>query len=728
MTETLNLMPASSDPVIRSIHRMLNPTSIALVGATPRLNYGGRILQSLLRASSRVKVYPVNPKHQEIMGAKCYPSIRELPESPDVVGIVVAHDKVMRALEECADRGVGSAVIISAGFAERGSAEGETLQRQIGDFARESGIRICGPNCLGVANGKENVWLSSPAVLPPDQNAPDGTPRRIALVSQSGATAFGTYLSRAVDRGVSFSYIVSTGNEADLESSDFIRYLLDDDDTKVIACFIEGFKDGGKFIEVARLALERGKPLVMIKVGRSELGSRAAKSHTAAMTGSEAVHDGMFKQYGVVRVEDYDGLLEMAQLLAYGSPPPADGVAIVASSGGISSLTADKCGQIGLYLPELREKTTKDLNTLLEGFGWAANPVDATGYVVSESFPLIMDLLVKEPEVGTLVVACGVMSGGADTQAEQIIDLRSRTDKAIAFLWTASQSATTGLSQLKEANIPLFYRPEALALGLRGMLDYYKRHRSILEEAEPVPGAVSKPQKKEMKRLSSLGSRNLTEHESKELLSQWNIPITKERRASTATEAAIAAREIGYPVVLKIESPDIQHKTESELVSVGLRDEAELKRDYDNMLSRGRSQYPDAEIFGVLVQEMVGDGTEVIVGVSQDSQFGAVILFAMGGIFVEAYEDVALRVCPITKRDALEMIEEVRGARILKGIRGRPPADIEALVDTLSKVSDLAVHLQGSLKELDINPLAVLPKGLGVKALDALAVIEHEAG
>ena len=728
MTDALNLMPASSDPIMRSIHRMLNPTSIALVGATPRLNYGGRILQSLLRASSRIKIYPVNPKHQEIMGARCYPSIGELPESPDVVGIVVAHDKVMRALEECADRGVSAAVIISAGFAERGSPEGETLQRQIRDFARQSGIRICGPNCLGVANGNENIWLSSPAVPPPEPKARDGTPGRIALISQSGATAFGTYLSRAVDRGVSFSYIVSTGNEADLESSDFIRYLLDDDDTKVIACFIEGFKDGGKCLEVARLALERGKPLVMIKVGRSELGSRAAKSHTAAMTGSEAVHDGVFKQYGVVRVEDYDGLIEMSQLLAHGSPPPADGVAIVASSGGISSLTADKCGQMGLYLPDLSEKTTKDLNTLLEGFGWAANPVDATGYVISESFPLIMDLLVKEPEVGTLVVACGVMSGGADTQAEQIIDLRSRTDKAITFLWTASQSATTGLSQLKEANIPLFYRPEALALGLRGMLDYYKRRQSILKENQPVPSALSKPQKDEMKRLSSLGRRSLTEHESKEMLSHWNIPITKELRASTATEAATAAREIGYPVVLKIESPDIQHKTELGLVSVGIRNEVELEQAYDDMVTKARSLYPDAQIFGVLVQEMVGDGTEVIVGVSQDSQFGPIVLFGMGGIFVEAYGDVALRVCPITQRDALEMIEEVRGARILEGVRGHPPADIDALVDVLLKVSDMAVHLQGSLTELDINPLTVLPKGMGAKALDALAVMGQEAG
>ena len=620
-------MANSNDQVMRSIHHMLNPHSLAVVGATPRLQYGGRFLRAVLQASPLLRVYPVNPKYDEIMGVRCYPSLNDLPESPDLVGIIVPYDRVMSILEEGAEKGAGSAIVISAGFAERGTEEGARLQQRIGDFARQSGVRVCGPNCLSVANLTAKIWASASSLGGEAISGP------IALVSQSGASAFGPFLSRAVDRGIGYSYIISTGNEADLGSADFIRYLLDDVHTRVIACFIEGFSDCQKFLEVARLAQERGKPIVMLKVGRSDLGSRAARSHTAALTGSDAVQDAMFKQFGVIRVEDYDPLLEVSQLLAFSPVPEAEGVSVVSHSGGISSLAADKCGQMGLHLPDLREETRESLSGILKGFGWAANPADVTGLANSDSFPRIMELMINEPEVGTLVVA----SAMGDSQAQQVVELRQNTHKDIAFLWTGSQSTSEGLNSLKEANIPLFYQPEGLAKGLRSLLDYHRRRELCLGERPASPEAMSQQQREEVQRLTSLGRRTLTEHEAKGLLSCWGIPVTRERRASSADEAASAAQEISYPVVLKVESPDILHKTEAGLVRVGICSEEELRGAYDAIMSSVHSQFPDGEVMGVLVQEMVEGGTEVVVGVSHDPQFGPVLLFGMGGIFVELY-------------------------------------------------------------------------------------------
>ena len=450
-----------TEPQMASIHKMLNPRSIAIVGATPRMQYGGRFLAAALKAKDRVRVYAVNPRYDEIMGVKSYPSVTDLPEAPDVVGIVVPYDQVLDVLQESHRKGAGSAIVISAGFAERGVDDRRDLQGELGEFARASGMRISGPNCLGLANVKHDIWATS------SSRGADGLSGPIGLVCQSGATAFGPFLVRAVENGIGFSYIISTGNEADLDFSDFARYLLDDPDTRVIAGFVEGFKRADKFLEVAKLAAERGKPIVLIKIGRSELGARAARSHTAALTGEDARYDAIFAQYGVIRVQDYDELLEVAHLLAHTPKPGVPGIAVVSHSGGISSLTADMCGQAGLDLPTLGEAARDGINGILKGFGWAANPADVTGFANSESFPQIMEHMIDDPRMGTLVVA----SAGADAQAQQVISQRDRTDKGVVFLWTGSRDAKAGLALLKNARIPSSTRrtrwPEACGAGSR---------------------------------------------------------------------------------------------------------------------------------------------------------------------------------------------------------------------------------------------------------------------
>jgi acetyltransferase len=702
-----------TDDQLRSIHKMLNPRSIAVVGASPKGGYGGRLLNAVLKAKDRVRIYPVNPNYDEIAETKCYRSIADLPEAPDLVGIVVPYDKVLPVMKECAAKKAGSAIVISAGFAERGIDSRLDLQKQVGAYAKESGLRITGPNCLGLANVREDIWATA------SSRTLGGLTGHIALVCQSGATAFGPFLLRAVDAGIGLSHIISTGNETDLDFADFARYLVDDPDTRVIAGFVEGFKDVQKFIAVAQLAAERGKPIVLIKIGRSASGAEAARSHTAALTGADALYEAVFRQYGVIRVQDYDELLEVSHLLANCKKPPQRGISVVSHSGGISSLTADMLGLAGLDLPQLTPRARDGINGILKDFGWAANPADVTGFARGEHFPKIMDYMIGEPTVGTLVIA----SAGAGNQVEQVIAQRDASDKGVVFFWTASRGDKTTLPKLKASNIPIFYSPEKLARGLKFMLDYHAWRDSRTTGGAAKITAPDAAQKKVLQQLGTLGRTPLSESESKQAIAAWGVSAPREILATSAAGAAEAAKKIGYPVVMKVDSPDILHKTEAGVVRLGLRNAEEAQAAYAEIMANAAKHAANAKINGAIVQEMVTGGVEVIVGVSYDAQLGPMLLFGSGGVMVEVYNDVALRHCPITRSEAVEMIAEVKGAKLLRGFRGKPAADVDALADTLVRVSQLAVHLDGKLAELDINPLMVLPKGQGVKAVDALVVL-----
>jgi acetyltransferase len=693
---------------------MLNPRSIAVVGASPKGGYGGRLLNAVLKCKDRVRIYPVNPNYDEIAGAKCYRSIAELPEAPDLVGIVVPYDKVLPVMKECAAKKAGSAIVISAGFAERGIAARLDLQKEIGAFAKESGLRITGPNCLGLANVRDDIWATA------SSRTLDGLTGHIALVCQSGATAFGPFLLRAVDAGIGLSHIISTGNETDLDFADFARYLLDDPGTRVIAGFVEGFKDVQKFIAAAALAAERGKPIVLIKIGRSASGAEAARSHTAALTGADALYEAVFKQYGVIRVQDYDELLEVSHLLANNKKPPQRGISVVSHSGGISSLTADMLGLAGLELPQLTAHARDGINGILKDFGWAANPADVTGFARGEHFPKIMDYMINEPTVGTLVVA----SAGAGNQIDHVIAQRDASDKGVVFFWTASRGDKTTLPKLKASNIPIFYSPEKLARGLKYLIDYHAWRDQRAAGGKALVPALNAAQKESLQRLVKIGRATLSESESKQAIAAWGVAAPREILAQSATAAVEAAKTIGYPVVMKIDSHDIPHKTEAGVVRLGVKNADEVRAAYAEITANAARHAPTAKINGVVVQEMIQGGVEVIVGVSYDAQLGPMLLFGSGGVMVEVYNDVALRHCPITRSEALEMIDEVKGAKLLRGFRGKPAADIDALADTLVCVSHLAVHLEGGLAELDINPLMVLPKGQGVVAVDALVLLK----
>ncbi|MBN41755.1 MAG: acetate--CoA ligase family protein [SAR202 cluster bacterium] len=709
-----------TDDQLKSIHLMLNPKSMAIVGATPRMQYGGRFLNAALRGKDKVRIYPVNPRYEEIQGLKSYPSVTDLPEAPDVVGIVIPYNNVLNVLQESYAKGTRAAVVISAGFSERGEQDRADLQSELTKFCRESGLRMSGPNCLGLANIKDGIWASS------SSRGVAGLSGNIGLICQSGASAFGPFLVRAVDEKIGFSYIISTGNEADLDFCDFARYLIDDDSTDVIAGFVEGFKDGKKFLEVAKLALKKRKPIILIKIGKSQFGTRAAKSHTAALTGEDENYEAAFSQYGVIRVQDYDDLLQISNLFAQTGRLNSEGISVVSHSGGISSLTADMLGQAGLDLPELDSKSRDGINEVLQGRGWASNPSDVTGFANSESFPSIMDNMIAGDNMGCLVVA----SAGGEEQINQVIEARSRylsapegQQKQLVYLWTGSRVEESTLQKLQEAKIPLFYTPDKLGYALKHLVDYHKRADYMAQNASDSTFELSAIQKESIKHVKSLSKSQLSEDESKKLIENWGVITPQRFLTQSSDEAVEAANKLGFPVVLKVDSSEILHKTEAGVVRVNVKDDVEVRSVFNQIIDSAKKVSDAKNINGVLVEEMVTGGIEVMAGLTVDEQLGPVILFGSGGTSVEVYKDVTRRICPISKQDAFEMIDEVNASVLLKGFRGASPKDIEALAHLLVNLSQLGASLSEEVKELDLNPVMVLDKGQGVKAADALVIL-----
>ena len=692
-----------SELLIDSMNTMLHPRSIAIVGASARLQYGGRFLNNLIETHYSGSVYPVNPRYEELMGVRCYPSVSSLPEAVDLAAIIVPYESTMSVLEECAQKGVKTCVVITAGFAELGTEDRKSAQRALKDLALNTGMRLCGPNCLGIANVIDNVWPCS-ARLSDIQAVTAGD---LALISQSGATAFGPFLVRARDRGLGFSYIVSTGNEADLDTSDFIGYCIKRPEVKAIVAYFEAIKDGDKFRDVAEEALALGKSIVALKIGRSPAGQQAALSHTASMTGSDQAYDALFKQTGVTRVDDWDEVLEVASYLAKAPPFGKKTVGVVAHSGGVASLLADTCEQV-MEVPQPSDATRQGLKEILKGFGSSANPADITWHAFEEELVDILNFMLNDDAFGGVVLG----TNGTDDQAKRIIGVSEKTHKPLAMLWTGSEREVEGLKLLQSSKVPVFFRVENLTKAIKASLHYHRvrEHRATR----------TAPQKMAAGSLAVLETRSPGLMESFELLSSFGIKAARAALAHSPEEAGKLAEGIGFPVVLKVDSPDLPHKTELGLVRVGLNSRAEVENAFREMWAKIPKS--PTSIKGILVQEMVEGGTEVIAGIKQDPQLGPILLFGLGGILTEVLRDFSLRVCPVTEFDVQEMVREIKGFLILEGFRRKPPADIEALEKALFNLSNLAMAAKGRITELDINPLIVLPQGQGVRAVDALIV------
>ena len=698
------------------LERFFGPRSIAIVGASQDLNtISGQPLRFLKTHGYKGKLYPVNPRYQEVAGFKCYGALAELPETPDLVLILVNASRVIDTLRQCGAKGVPYVIIFSSGFSEVGGG-GVDMQRELAGIAREFDIGVIGPNCQGMINPKDKVYAGFGSVFNAEYD-----PGMVSMVSQSGGFGFSVMNLSAKDGGLNFRQMVTTGNEIGVSTLDFIEYFIRDPETQVIAGYIEGLKDARRLVEVGDKALAAGKPILMWKVGNTEQGQKAAASHTANLGGAMALYLAAFRQAGIIQVHDIQDVTDFGRAFRGGRLPRGNRLAIITISGGAGILMTDECIAGGMQMAELAPETREKLRAIVPSYGSLLNPIDVTAAIFND-LSLInrtMQAIVDDSNVDCVAMINASLQGEiAQKVATEIVAVAKKTDKPIAIAWSARDAvAPEAYALLEGAKIPHYKSPVRCGRALVALSQFAASRRRRETRRQETPLQIERPAVKQ-----SLAGKtaDIAEHEAKRILGEYGIPVTKEMLATSAGAALAAAKEIGYPVALKIQSPDISHKTEAKAVRLGLGSDAELAKAYEEILANARRYMPEAQIEGVLVQQMVKGGLEAILGVTNDALFGPAVMFGLGGIFAEVLKDVSFRLAPVTKAVAHDMIREIKGYPVLAGARGRAEADVDALADAIVRLSALAVDLEGEVAELDINPLFVMEKGAGVKAADAL--------
>lgn len=710
-----------------NLNSFFRPKAIAIIGASQDFNsISGKPLRLLVEHGYRGALYPVNPKYPELLGLRCYPSVLAIPGEVDLALIAVASHRVPGVLQECASRGVKNAIIYSSGYAETGR-EGAELQRNLAELARREGLRICGPNCQGMVNLGDHVVATFSA-------AAEAAPLRagsVGFATQSGALGYSAF-NQAQEAGLGFSFMVNTGNEVDLNTLDIMEFLVEDEETTVVLGYLEGVPDPAKLSAIADEAIRKKKPLILLKAGRSAVGSRAAASHTAALTGSEKAFSALCRQKGIIRAHDIDELIDLAKAFAPGCLPAGPRVAVISTSGGAGIIAADTCEDLRLELPELDPKTYEAIRGSIPLYGSAHNPVDITANLINDAqgFKTCLNAILQDPNVDSLLVIQTMITGESGKRvAQDLVNIRQESSKPVVVIWTAGEKTNQECFDiLKAGGMPYFKTPAAGVRAIKAMVDYNEFHQKRSQPgSDDAGGLLWQPGGGEIAEIRALLRQNgtLTEHQAKSILRRYQLPLPREGLATTAEMAVSIAEEIGYPVVMKIESNQILHKTEAGGVRLDLSGPREVRAAFETIMANAVAYDRHAEIRGVLVQEMVGSGIEAIVGVNNDPQFGPVVMFGLGGIYVEVLKDVAFRLAPLSRQDAEEMVREIKGFPLLRGVRGRGPADIQAVVDVLIKVSLLAIDLKDDLAELDINPLIVLPEGKGAKVADALILSKN---
>ncbi len=693
------------------IARLINPRSIVLVGASEREgSIGERTMTNLLTHSQfDGDIYLVNPTKQEIRGRPCWPSVAALPEAPDVAVVVVPASGVLTVIEECVARGVRFAVVLSSGFGEAG-AEGERAQQRMKEIAQAGGLRLYGPNCPGLVNVNQRLGLTFSPSFPHDL-----TKGPIGLATQGGG--LGRNVMQAMERGIGIGLWASTGNEVDLQVADFIHYMADAPDIKVIVTLLEGIKDGPKFIAAVRRAAENGKPVIALKVGRSEYGRRAAQSHTASLTGSAEVNSAVFRQYGVIEVDDIDELVDTAWLFARAMPTAQEAIGIYCSSGGTAALTADAVGTAGLTLAEFTAETTAVLKAKLPAFAAIGNPVDTTAMVLSDvhAVETTLGAVANDPHLSLTIVPIALDYGETTTRmAHNIIHAQQHCKAPIVPIWMSDRQGEGYQLLVQHGFAPP--RSVGKAIAAIGRWIGYGRWK----RAHTLPAALppARPAWQE-----DAPTRNLSEAEAKQRLQDAGLAMLPNAVAQSPEQACALAGRMGYPVVAKIASEQIVHKSDVGGVRVGLQDAAQLAQAWHDIMASVARHHPDARIDGLLIEKMAPrGGVELMVGVTRDPVFGQVMTFGLGGIYVEIFRDVTRRMLPISRDDAREMVREMRCFPLLDGARGRPAADVAALESLLVRVSDFALGHADRLQEMDLNPVWVGAKGEGALPLDAVIV------
>lgn len=702
------------------LRRLVDPRTVAVVGASEtKGSFGQRTLANLANFTGRV--FGVNPKYQSVEGFPCVASLAALPEPPDCVILCVAGAMVEASLEAAIAAGAGGVIVYASGFAETGREEARAAQEQLALRAQAAGVRLVGPNCVGLTNVATGAAMN----FMPDCGAMiAGNHGRVGIVSQSGA--LGYTVLQGMMRGVGVSHYLAAGNAADVDVADCVAYLAEDDAAHSIVCLFEGVKDGARLLEAGRLAQRAGKPLIVCKAGNTEASSKAALSHTGTMVGSVAAYRAAFEEIGAIQVDDLEAVLEYASFFAKARPPARGrGIGIMATSGGAGVTCADKADRHGLPLPPLAAPTRAMLEQVVPDFGSVANPADTTAEVLktASTFTTCLQAFADDPSYSAVVVPLVFAHPGATgTRAPVLCEVAANSEAEIVAVWMPEWLEGPGSRVLdSDARCHLFRSPERAHAALRAWFDWHGR-------AAPVPAARLAPvAAADAARAVLRGARGqaLGESESKALLAAYGITVPAEALAPTPDEAARAAARIGFPVVVKIASPDILHKTEVQGIRLNLRDAEAVRDAAETVLANAQRHRPEARIDGVSVQAMAPPGAELVLGLQHDEQFGPLVALGSGGVLVELLHDVATGLAPLTRERATAMLRGLRGHRLLAGFRGQPPRDEAAAIDAIIRFSELAADLAGEIVEADVNPLIVGERG--AVAADALFVLKEEA-
>jgi acyl-CoA synthetase (NDP forming) len=686
------------------LERLIAPRSIAVVGASPRAgSFGMRTLENLAQYTG--EVFPVNAKHESIGALRCYPSLAALPRAPDCVVLAVPREGAQGALEEAAAAGAGAAIVFASGYGEMAHDEAGRAQRRLTDVARAARMPLLGPNCMGLVN---HALRAGVTFLSEYARAPRA-PGSIAIVSQSGALGYS--LAQAWDRGLGIRYFFSCGNSADIDVGDLVAAMAEDPEVRAIACLFEGAASAGRMLEAGARARRAGKPVIVFKLGTSADGAAAARSHTGSLAGAAVAWRALFERAGFVPVDDFDALLEYAKFFAVAGAPGARGAAAISASGGAGVMAADKAAAHGVAMPQPLPATVEKLRAIVPEFGAARNPCDPTAQVlnVPDSFGRCCRALLEDPQYGVLVVPATVaIAETAKDRVPAMARLTREQAKPVALVWLSEWLQGPGAEEYeKDERIPVFRSMERCYAAIAAW------HAHAERDFTPAPRLAPAGAAKEARGMLAAAGPALTEREAKRVLAAYGVPVVGERLAKSIDEALAAARELGYPVVMKAQAPSILHKTELDVVRLGIGNEAQLRPAYAQIVANARGH----ELHGVLVQPMV-PGAEVIVGARVDPAVGPVVVVGSGGVLVELIHDTVAALAPVSVEEAKAMLARLRGYRLLTGFRGGTAVDLDALADAIARISELAADLAGEFEELDVNPLRAGPRGLA--AVDAL--------
>jgi len=694
-----------------NLDMLFAPKSVAVIGASNRQGSVGRaVFTNILLNEYRGTVYPVNPKDRSISGVRSYPSVQDLPESVDVAVIVVPAAVVPDVTEDCGKRGVKGLIVISAGFKEIGQ-DGAALERQVASLAQKYSMRMVGPNCLGAINTDPEVRLNASFA---SQMPLEGS---IAFASQSGALGEAV-IDYAAGEGIGFSKFISVGNKADVNENDVLEYLRADPKTKVILLYIEDIVDGRKFVDTVSKVTEE-KPIIAVKAGVSPEGAKAASSHTGALAGSDEAYNAILKQSGVLRVESIIDLFDYARAFAKQPPPRGNRVAIITNGGGPGIMATDASVRYGLQISQFSETTKSKLRAGLPKEASVNNPIDLIGDAQSDRYELALQALYDESVDCGLVLLTPQAMVDLKKVAETIASVGPRSGKTILASILGLTDITPAIDVLESNNIPHYTFPESAVRALAAMYEYQcwvERPRTEIRHFDVDVGKA----REIISNAKRAGLTNIPQDDALRILSTYGLPVIKTETASSKAEALEATKRIGYPVAMKIVSPDVVHKIDVGGVKLDLSSDQDVSEAFDEILKNVNARVPDARIEGVILQEYVTGGTETIIGIHRDPKFGPLLMFGLGGIYVEAYRDVSFRLAPIRELSADNMINQIRGSKILQGFRGQPPADTKSIAECIERLSQLSIELP-DIAELDVNPLVAFANGC--RALDARIIV-----